>query len=169
MNLFSMFDPEKRRTEGGRIVTQGILFGGGIAGASGVVLAMVELVRANPDKGFALLEKWGPWYFLAIFSLWVFNGISLKVLDVASGIGKDVAASFGRIADEQTRLATAARDQADSMAKRDERDDRDHERMATLVDYSGQQSRQAVEVVSQMQPLLERMANQVDALSRKGE
>ena len=174
MAFLSLFDPEKQQTEGRRKLAQGILFGGGLAGASGVVLALIELIKANPDKGFLLLEKWGPWYFLAMFCVWALNGIAMRILDVASEVGERFATSMDRIADEQVKLAEAAQDQAESMKRSADRDDRDHERMATLVDYSGQQSREAAEqsrqtsaTVAAMHDVVVRMAAQMNVSTKK--
>ncbi len=174
MSMLGLFDPENQQSEGRRKLAQGVLFGGGLAGASAVVLALIELVRSNPDKGFMLLEKWGPWYFLAMFCVWALNGIAMRILDVTSEVGERFAGSMDRIADEQVKLAEAARDQAESMKRSADRDDRDHERMATLVDYSGQQSREAAEqsrqtaeTVSAMHDVLSRIAAQMNVSTRK--
>jgi hypothetical protein len=50
------------------------------------------------------------------------------------------------------------------MKRTADRDDRDAERMATLVEYAGQQSREARDAVSQQGAVLARMADTLDKL-----
>ncbi|QHN04413.1 hypothetical protein FTO74_14350 [Granulicella sp. WH15] len=159
--------PGSQSTDMRRKLGQAFIIGGSFFGGGSVIYALVELVRTNPDKGFELLEKWGPWYFLAMFALWVVYGISLRLLEVLSKLGDRFAGSMDRVADEQVKLAAAARDQADAMQRTADRDDRDQERMATLVDYAGQKSREAAEGLSSLSGIVTKMAAQVEELTKK--
>ena len=168
----SIFSPTKT-TDGEhktrQQIAQAIMLGGAVTGGGSVVFASFELIRANPDKGFALLEKWGPWFFLAVFAVWALNGLLNRLLDVFTDLGGRFAGSMDRIADEQTKLAQAGQDQAEALKRSADRDDRDHERMSTLVDYAGQQSRQALETVSTMVPVLAKISAQLDQIAPKKE
>ena len=169
MSFLGLGTPVAEQSNTRQTVTQAILFGGGIAGSGAVVFSAFELIRSNPDKGFALLERWGPWFFLAVFTVWVLNGLLNRLLDVFSELGGRFAGSMDRIADEQTKLAKAGQDQAEAMQRSADKDDRDHERMATLVDYSGQQSRQAAEAVTAMHEMMLKMVDKVDAMAARKE
>ena len=167
MTLFGLGKPLEEQSATRQNVTQGILVGGGFAGAGAVVLGAIELVKSQPEKGFMLLERWGPWFFLAMFSVWAVNGLLNRFLDVLSDLGDRFVGSMDKIANEQEKLASSGRDQAEAMQRTADRDDRDHERMTTLVDYAGQQSRQALEAVTSMHSTLAQVAAQVRGLAEK--
>lgn len=180
--MFGFSTPLQEQSQTRRNVTQGMLVGGGFAGAGTVVLGAVELIRAQPDKAFTLMERWGPWFFLAIFSVWAANGLMNRGLDVVERIGERFADSVDKIANEQQSLATsqerlcasqekmasAAQEQAVALQRTADKDDREQERMATLVEYSGQQSRQAVEAIGDLANAVHKIADRVEQIAGKG-
>jgi len=163
--------PETHPTALGQL-RNAFVVGGGFMGGGTVIFGAFELVRSEPDKAFKLLEVWGPWFILALFSVWAANGLILRVLAALERIGGRFADSMDKVADKQERLADAQDRLADSNERiatatqqAADKDDRERERMSILVEYSGSQSREAVGAVREMQTVLASVQTAVAELS----
>lgn len=76
--------------------------------------------------------------------------------------------SFDKVAGEQKRLADSQDVIAAAAKQTAEKDDRDRERMSTLVEYAGSQSREAVTAVRDVQASIAELTGHVkDALSKR--
>lgn len=157
--------PVSKRLSG---VTQGLLIGGSFAGGGTVVLGAIELIRSEPDKAFRLLESWGPWFFLALFIAFAMSKLGNRLLDVFERLGDRVADSLENVAAEQKNQADAMQNQALALQAQASKDDRERERLSTMVDYGAQQARQALEIVQAQGATLAKIAGQLEHLVNKG-
>ena len=155
-----------------RTVLQGLLAGSGIVGGGTVVISVIELLKSQPDKAFRLLETWGPWFFLAFFSVWAANGLMNRALDAAERLGDRVADSMDKMAVQQeqlafsqAKLAVAAQESATAAQLTAARDNREADRMATTVDYAAQQSRETKDAVAGLAALMEKIGDRVEHLA----
>jgi len=150
-------------------IRQGFLVGGSFMGGGSIIFGAFELMRSEPDKAFKLLEMWGPWFILALFSVWAANGLMMRAITAAERLGDRVCDSFDKVAGEQKRLADSQDVIASAAKLNSERDDRERERMSTLVEYAGSQSREAVTAVRDVQASIAELTSHVkDALNQKG-
>ena len=149
-------------------ITQGLLVGGSMAGGGTVVFGAIELIRSEPDKAFRLLESWGPWFFLALFIAWALTKLGNRLLDVVERLGDRMADAMENVAGEQKNQAEAMKEQALALQAQASKDDRERERLSTMVDYGAQQSRQALETVQALSLMLSTIGAQVQKLVDKG-
>jgi hypothetical protein len=107
---------------GGWLKHVGVAIGG--ASGAAVILGAYEVLRAQPDRAFALLQGWGPVFLIAIVALFVtgkfLEGLNATVREsfsvVASGVQSSAEAA-GRTADALTRLADQGSRQAEQVER----------------------------------------------------
>jgi hypothetical protein len=146
---------------------QAFLIGGSFMGGGSVIFGAFELMRSEPDKAFKLLEIWGPWFIIALFSVWAANGLMLKAIAGVERIGDRVCDSFDKVAAEQKRLADSQDVIATAAKATAEVDDRERERMSVLIEYAGSQSREALGAVRDVQSSIADLIGHVkDAVSK---
>jgi hypothetical protein len=121
-------------------ITQGLLVGGSFAGGGTVIFSAIELIRSEPDKAFRLLESWGPWFFLALFTAYTLRELVNRLLDLGERFGDRVANALDNVAAEQKVAALAMRDQAAAIQQSAEKDDRNLQEMQTLTALTAQRS-----------------------------
>ncbi len=81
------------------------------AGAAGV-LTTYKMMQEQPAASFELLAKWGPWFLIAGFAIYVLgqwlqqiNTNAGRALDAMVETGKENAAAQNRMADAMARIA----------------------------------------------------------------
>ena len=127
--------------------------GGGIAGGAAVVWGAFELLKDEPHEGFALLQHWGPWFLIALVAMWALHDLASQVLRV----GDRIALSMENIAVEQQRQAVA-------QEKESEKDDRNFDRLQTLVSFAGQQSQTTLQRMDGQDATLRQILEQLKLL-----
>jgi hypothetical protein len=132
------------------------VFGGGTA-----AYLIFQLIREQPDQAFKLLQAWGPGYLLALFIAWALNKLLGKAVDIIGGSSERNAIAIGDVAVQMKAMAAAVQSTAD-------KDDRERDRLATLVEYSASQSRQALEQLQALAAAVNRLAAHIDTLGSKG-
>lgn len=135
------------------VLKQAMIAGGGFFGGGGLTYMVYELIREEPSRSFELLKSWGSQFVIAIFAMWTARAIFEKMTD--------------RIGGAMDSIALEQRRQADAAELKAAKDDREAERIATLVEYSAQQSRQALEVVKTVSEVLNKISGQVDRIEQQ--
>lgn len=105
---------------------QSLVYGGSIFGLGTAGWAIIELLKSEPDKGFKLLETWGPWCFLIGGALAVFYAVCMALIRSRAESDLRMAMVLDRLAAGQERIATAAETAAG-------KDDRQIQQMEILV------------------------------------
>jgi hypothetical protein len=114
-------------------LTNLILLGSSFAGGGTLLYAIIGLIRDQPDRAFALLQKWGPWFFLAFFVTWiVYKLLEPVVTAIVEAFGR-ISASTEKQAESMGLLAAAVQKSAD-------KDDRQVQEMQTLTALTAQRS-----------------------------
>jgi hypothetical protein len=112
-------------------------------GVAGVVitilLAYMELLKANPAAGGDLLRSWGPGFVLGLIAL------------VVIGVFLD------KMVDAQTSSVEAQQKVAVALTQLAERDDRDRDRMVTETQYMAQRMDQTHALVTSVSAQLSRI------------
>jgi hypothetical protein len=140
---------------GGWLKHAGVAIGG--ASGAAVVLGAYEVLRAQPDRAFALLQGWGPAFLVAIVALFIvgkfLEGLNATVREsfsvVASGVHCSAEAQ-GRTAEALTRLAEQGGEQA-----------RETQRLAT---FAAQESQSVYERLDQQDEVLSQLMESVKAI-----
>jgi hypothetical protein len=122
-----------------------------------VVLGAYEVLRAEPDRSFALLQGWGPAFLVAIVALFIvgkfLEGLNATVREsfnvVASGVHSSAEAQ-GRTAEALTRLAEQGGEQA-----------RETQRLAT---FAAQESQSVYERLDQQDEVLSQLMKSMNAI-----
>ncbi|ODU52205.1 MAG: hypothetical protein ABT07_01370 [Microbacterium sp. SCN 70-10] len=138
-------------------MTQGILVGGSMAGGGTAVFALIELMRSEPERAFALLQTWGPGFLLALFVAWSISRIITRALDVVERVGDRFAGSMENVAIEQRSLAEAAHAQAMAMQTMADKDDREKQEMQILVGVVNSKVEQTLDEQKRQSRTLERI------------
>jgi hypothetical protein len=139
------------------------IFGGG----AGLYLAY-QLVRAEPARVYTLLQSWGPGYVLALFIAWALDRLLRKAVDMMAQSGMANATAVGQVAIEMRSIAEASHAQALALQTAADKDDRERDRLATLVEYSASQSRQALEQIGSLTTAVNKLATHIETLGSKG-
>lgn len=122
------------------LLTNLVVMGCSGAGMASIVYALIGLVRDEPERGFRLLQVWGPWFFLAMFASWILY----KLLEpLVSG----AVASFGRISAAVEKQAESAGVLAAAVQGLAEKDDRQVQEMQTLTSLTAQRSERTYEMM----------------------
>lgn len=104
---------------------------GGASGAA-VVLGGYEVLRAQPDKAFALLQAWGPWFLVVLVVIFVLG----KFLD---GLSQAVRESFSGVVSGLSESASASSRTADALTKLAEQGGRQIEETQRLAIYAARE------------------------------
>ncbi len=149
-------------TDGGKrvdVLGSGLVLGTSIVGGGSVVYAAFELIQAQPDRAFRLLQSWGPGFLLALFIAWSLSRIVNRAIDVAEKVGGRVALSLENVATEQGKQALAQQAAAD-------KDDRQLQEMQTLTALTAQRSEKTYAMLQSyhedMQETLRRIEQKFD-------
>lgn len=167
LNISKTSPPQDENTSRLAVIRQGVVVLGGLFGTGTVAFALIDLVRQEPDKAFGLLKIWGPWFFLALFVAWSLNGLLAQGLRAFEKWVDRFCDSLDKVAGEQKRLADSQQVLADAAKAASEKDDRDRDRMATQIEYTSAQSRDAVVAVRALMTVVSSMAEQVSEIHKK--
>lgn len=110
-----------------------LMMGTSFAGGGAIVLAAFELIRAEPDRAFRLLQTWGPGFILVLFIAWAIQQLVGRALDIAERVG-------GRIADAMESQSVSLQGQALAIQQSADKDDRQVQEMQTLTALTAQRS-----------------------------
>jgi hypothetical protein len=128
----------------------GILLGG--AGMLAVVDGAYQVLKAEPEQGFKLLEAWGPAFLISIVAIFVMG----KFLE---GINVTVSRSFEALAQGVSTSAEAAGKTAEALTMLADQGSRQAEETRRLVLYAAQE----------FPPLYERLDRQDEAMRQQSE
>lgn len=95
------------------------------AGWIAVIVAVIQLFSREPNEGFGLLARWGPWPIVALVAI-VFGGLFL------SRLNDTIQMSFGHVVDQATRTA-------DALTKLADQGGRQAEEVRRLAVYAAQE------------------------------
>jgi hypothetical protein len=162
-------DKSTLRTSVGNMLVLGSSFVGG----GSIVLAVVELVRSEPERAFRLLQTWGPWAILALLASWFIYQLTGQALELAGRVG-------GRIADAMESQAISIKAQAVATQQLADKDDRQVQEMQALTALTAQRSEKTFtmlqsyhednQLIAKMQQeTLARIEQKVDANIAAGE
>ena len=129
--------PSKLGAAASKMVNSGSLVQsyGGIIGAGGLTLAVIEVFRADPKDGINLFATYGPKYVLWAFIAWILYDLLKRGLAVLK-LGAD---NIGIMAQKTGEVATSVQAVAT-------KNDRTAEEMRRLCSFSASQSERAVEL-----------------------
>lgn len=125
----------------------GVVMGG--ASGTAVVLAGYEVLRAQPDKAFGLLQSWGPYFFVAIL-------VVLTVGKLLEGMNQNVRESFQVVANAVQSSADAAGRTADALTKLAEQGGRQFQEVQRLALFAAQEFPSVYERFDRQDAMLEK-------------
>jgi hypothetical protein len=134
-----------------------LLLGTSFVGGGSIVFAFSELIKSEPDRAFALLQAWGPWFFLAMFATWAASKLIDRVLSMAERVCDRMAGSMDHIAVHQQSLAEAGHAQAIAMQTMADKDDREKQEMQILLGVVNSKVEQTLEEQKRQNRAFERI------------
>jgi hypothetical protein len=134
----------------GKFALKGTAFIGG----GSFVLAVVELLRSDPETWSSLLRAWGPQALLAGGFLYVLNNIAVASIRAREKSDALMSAAIDRMSTQQERLATAAETAA-------AKDDRQFEALQILISTGVQQSKRVLRKLHAQDRALERLEDKM--------
>jgi hypothetical protein len=115
-----------------------------------------EVLRAQPDRAFGLLEAWGPFFLIALVAILVLG----KFLE---GTNQTVRESFGVVAEAVKSSADAAARTADALTRLADQGGRQAEQVERLAIYSAQEFPRVYERFDAQDALLKGLASSIDS------
>jgi hypothetical protein len=130
-----------------------------IGGASGAaaVLGGYEVLKAQPNQAFALLQGWGPTFLISILAIFVVG----KFLD---GLQETVRASFNVVAQGVTSSAMASGRTADALTRLADQGGKQHEEVRRLAIYAAREFPAVYERFDQLDAALKELTEGVKGL-----
>ncbi|QNI34520.1 hypothetical protein H7849_11855 [Alloacidobacterium dinghuense] len=102
------------------------------AGGTAVVLSGYELLEHQPDKSFALLQAWGPWFLIALLAIITVGGI-------LTGFGNLLRDGFSMMAESVKQSAEASTRTADALTRLADQGGRQYEEVQRLAIYAARE------------------------------
>ena len=127
------------------------------AGGAALILGAFELLKAQPDKSFQLLQLWGPAFLVAMLAI----AVAGKFLD---GLLLTVRESFSVVANSVHDSAEAAGRQADALTRLADQGSRQTEEIQRLAIYSAQEFPGVYERFDRQDETLSKLATSVTGL-----
>ncbi len=149
--------PQTPAKQGPSGIANLLLLSTSFVGGGSVVFACFELIRAEPDRAFKLLQAWGPWFFLAMFVAWAVSRLVDRALDMAERVGDRMAGSMENIAGQQQSLAEAGHAQAMALQATADKDDREKQEMQILIGVVNSKVEQTLDEQKRQNRALERI------------
>jgi hypothetical protein len=134
----------------------GVVLGG--ASGAAIVLGAYQVLRAEPEKAFALLQAWGPVFLVAIVAIFILG----KFLD---GLNSTVRESFSVVASSVQNSAEAAGRTADALTRLADQGGRQAEQVQRLAIYAAQEFPQVYERFDRQDEALGKLAESVNAIA----